>query len=90
MKENVRRAKKLSECSFSEILQYPISLAIRLGFRVYMEVWTPVNEEILICSRESTNLHDLFRGSESFKVQNNRWSFAKDTVLFNFIRFRQH
>ena len=30
------------------------------GFHVYKEVRTPVMEDILICSRESTNLHNPF------------------------------
>ena len=29
------------------------------GFHFYKEVWTPVMEEILICSRENTNLHHV-------------------------------
>ena len=36
-----------------------IQFCIR-GLHVYKEVLTPVIEEILICSRESANLHDPF------------------------------
>ena len=30
------------------------------GFRVYKDVWQPQIDEILICVRESTNLHNPF------------------------------